>query len=366
MSKNYSQIKAMLAVTKASLIASFRSPQSLLFALFFPVVLIVIFGLIGSNAAPGVDIAFEQHTDTTNMIYQAIRQNPMFHVAERNKRNVEDELSKGRIAAILDIQPSNHTAHTPYIIHVRTSSAAAAGRKVLYDALRATIQNLDQHLFPNEPTVAAIQETVIRGRTYRSIDFFLPGMIGFSLIGSAVFGVAFLFYSLRETLVLKRMYATPIKRQYIILGESLSKVIFQLMTVVILIGFGYFFYHFYLAQGFLTFLDMLVMSALGLLVFMGMGFLISSLSRNQGAIPVYANLFMFPQFFLSGTFFPKSSLPDFLQPLINALPLTAFNDSMRNLAFEGSSLASCWPQALVLGIWGILIYAITAKTFRWE
>ena len=75
---------------------------------------------------------------------------------------------------------------------------------------------------------------------------------------------------------------------------------------------------------------------------------------------------MFPQYFLSGTFFPKTSLPAFLQPIIEFLPLTAVNDAMRSVAFEGVSLASCWEQLLILGIWGVVIYIITAKVFRWD
>jgi ABC-2 type transport system permease protein len=191
-------------------------------------------------------------------------------------------------------------------------------------------------------------------------------MIGFSLIGSAVFGIAFLFYSLRETLVLKRLYATPIKRSYIILGESLAKVIFHLLTVIVLILFGKFVYGFTLANGVGTFINMLVLSFIALLVFMGFGFFFSSVAKNQTVIPVYANLFMFPQYFLSGTFFPKEALPGSLQSVIKFLPLTAFNDAMRNVAFEGSSLISCWPQILTLLVWGILIYVITVKVFRWE
>jgi len=198
------------------------------------------------------------------------------------------------------------------------------------------------------------------------IDFFLPGMIGFSLIGSAVFGVSFVFYSLRDTLVLKRMYSTPIKREYIILGESISRVVFNLLTVVVLIAFGYYMYHFTLAHGFITFINMLVISFIALLVFMGFGFLISGVAKNQNVIPIYANLFMFPQYFLSGTFFPRTALPAFLQPVLKFLPLTAVNDAMRNVAFEGASLASCWDQILILLVWGIIIYAITTKVFRWE
>jgi ABC-2 type transport system permease protein len=59
-------------------------------------------------------------------------------------------------------------------------------------------------------------------------------------------------------------------------------------------------------------------------------------------------------------------LPAFLQPVLKFLPLTAVNDAMRNVAFEGASLASCWQQILILLVWGIIIYTITARVFRWE
>jgi ABC-2 type transport system permease protein len=162
------------------------------------------------------------------------------------------------------------------------------------------------------------------------------------------------------------MYSTPIRRQYIILGESIAKVIFNLLTVVVLIAFGHYMYGFYLADGWITFVNMLLLSFLALLVFMGFGFFISAVSRNQNVIPIYANLFMFPQYFLSGTFFPKSALPAWLQPVIKFLPLTAINDAMRNVAFEGTSLAGCWEQIMILAVWGIIIYILTAKVFRWD
>jgi ABC-2 type transport system permease protein len=359
-------MKAMLAVTRASLKATFRSPQSIFFSLFFPIVLIWIFGSLGGNSMPSVDVAFEKKIDSSLFLYSALKKNPVLHFVNDPKKDIEDELRKGRITAIIDLQKSADTTHTPYTIHLRTSSASQRDFGLLNSVLSATINKIDSTAYPDRRTIANVTQSVVEGRKYRMIDFFLPGMIGFSLIGSAVFGIAFLFYSLRETLVLKRMYSTPIRREYIILGESLSKVLFQLMTVVVLILFGRYLYNFTLANGWITFVDMLLLSFLALLVFMGFGFFISGISKNQNVIPIYANLFMFPQYFLSGTFFNKSALPGFLQPIIKFLPLTAVNDAMRNVAFEGASLASCWQQILVLLVWGVLIYFITAKFFRWE
>jgi ABC-2 type transport system permease protein len=366
MAKKYNQLQAMLAVTRASLIATFRSPQSLFFSLFFPIVLIWIFGALSGSGVASVDIGFERNTDTTNTIYQQIKHSPFIHVTDSTKKDIEDELVKGRIAAIVGIQKSQDSSKTPYILHLRSSSASQKDFALLESLLENTIHNIDEQTYPNRQTVAVVTQSIVTGRKYRMIDFFLPGMIGFSLIGSAVFGIAFSFFSFRETLVLKRMYSTPIRRLYIILGESISRVLFQLMTVVILIAFGYFAYHFTLAHGFITFFNMLILSALGLLVFMGFGFFFSGVAKNQNVIPIYANLFMFPQYFLSGTFFPRSSLPAGMQPFLKFLPLTALNDSMRNVAFEGLSLFSCWQEILIMIAWGVAIYIITAKVFRWE
>ncbi len=367
MPQKYNQILAMLAVTKASLKATFRSPQAIFFSLFFPIVLIWIFGSLGGRGAGSSSIAFEKDADTSNLLYTSIRQNPFLKIVEHKDRNIEDDLKRGRIAAIINIQPNmDSSVHTPFLVHARTSEASQRDYQQFLSTLNHTISEIDKRVYPERKSVASFSQSIVSGRKYRMIDFFLPGMIGFALIGSAVFGIAFTIYSLKETLVLKRMYSTPIRREYIILGESISKVIFNLTTVVMLIAFGYYVYDFTLAQGWITFVNMLVLSSLALLVFMGFGYFISAVSKNQNVIPVYANLFMFPQYFLSGTFFPKSALPEFLQPFIKFLPLTAVNDAMRNVAFEGASLASCWEQILILMVWGIIIYIATVKVFRWD
>lgn len=363
----YSQIQAMLAITKASLVATFRSPQSIFFSLFFPVVLIWIFGSLGRGSGVSkVDVAWEKGADSSSLLYQQVRSSRNLNFIDPSKKDIEDELRKGRIAGVLRVIKQGDSAAAPYRIEVRSSTASAREFGQLQGALKTIIADADAAVFPDRPTTATVNVTEFKGREYKMIDFFLPGMIGFSLIGSAVFGVAFLFFSLRETLVLKRMYATPIKKGYIIFGESISKVIFQLLTVVVLIAFGYYMYDFTLARGAVTFVNMLLLCFLGLLVFMGFGFLISGISKNQNVIPIYANLFMFPQYFLSGTFFPKSSLPAGIQPALQFLPLTALNDALRNVAFEGSTLGSCWPQVLILLAWGAAVYAVTTKFFRWE
>ena len=258
MAQKYNQLRAMWAVTKASLKATFRSPQSVFFSLFFPIVLIWIFGALGSgNGTPSVDVAYEKSGDTTNQVYRFLRHNPLLHFVDNNKRDITDDLKKGKITAILNVVPSKGDTSSAYSVNVLTSSAGQKDLGLLHSIIQNVSDSLEHLVHPKEKSVVSITQKMMPGREYKTIDFFLPGMIGFALIGSAVFGIAFLFYSLRDTLVLKRMYSTPIQRQYIILGESISKVIFNLLTVVVLIAFGHYIYGFYLAHGWITFIDML-------------------------------------------------------------------------------------------------------------
>lgn len=359
----------MLAVAKASFKGILKSPQAVFFSLFFPIVLITIFGAIGGNRGGiSLDIAFTKNSDTTNDIYKFVRSGLIngLEVENGSEGELQDRLMRGRIVALIDIQPSAAGAKSSYTVHLKTTSAGMKDLPMLNGVLQNVINMTNDRITPRSHTYATVTSEKVEGRTYRMIDFYLPGMLGFSLLGTAVFGVAFAFFNFRETLVLKRIFSTPLKKIYFVLGESIARIIFQLMTAVVLIGFGKLLYNFTLAHGFVTFLEMMLLCFLGVVVFMGFGYTISGLAKNQHVIPVYANLFMFPQFFLSGTFFPKNLLPAFLQPVIKALPLTAMNDAMRKISFEGAHIWEVGGEIGILLAWCVVAYTLAVKTIKWE
>ena len=111
---------------------------------------------------------------------------------------------------------------------------------------------------------------------------------------------------------------------------------------------------------------MIVLSFIGLLVFMGFGFVVSGLATSDSSIPPFANLITLPQFLLAGTFFPIDRFPSWLQVIANVLPLTHLNTAMRSVAFEGANLWNVRIEIGILLLWGIIGYAIAIKVFRWE
>lgn len=367
--KPYSQVQAMLAITRASLRAIFRSPSAVIFGFGFPLIFILVFGFIGGGGVT-VRIALKNLSDTNNVLLKnGLLKNPSIRLIKfSTEGEATKELSKGNIAAIIELDStSTGNGSYQYIVKTTTSSASIDKFPILQSQLGEVIRRADEESFTNRATIAKIErQPDIPGRRYKTIDFILPGQLGFSLLSSGVFGVAFMFYNLRNTLVLKRFFATPIKRAYIVLGEGLSRVIFQMFTAVIIIAIGYFFFGFTLVHGVQTFLGMLVLSFISLLVFMGFGFIVSGLVSSDSSIPPFANLITLPQFLLAGTFFPIDRFPVWLQGIANVLPLTHLNNAMRGVAFEGANLWDVRNEIGILLLWGVIAYAIAIKVFRWE
>lgn len=368
MPQQYSQFKAMMAITRASLKAVFRSPSAVVFSFAFPLIFILVFGFLGNGGGISLRVAFDKNADTTSAIYRQLENVPGLTIVRKNEAGIREDLEKGRITAMINIRHTGDSS-SPYAIDLTTSEAVnPTNIQVLRSLLEGNIRAITAGMYPTAPVYARINNNVyhIPGRQYRTIDFILPGQLGFSLLSAGVFGVAFIFFNLRQTLVLKRFFATPIRKGYIVLGEALSRVIFQLITAVVILGLGHIAFHFTLVHGFVTFLELLVLSFVGLVVFMGFGFVVSGLAKNESAIPPLANLYTLPQFLLAGTFFSIDNFPAWLQPLCKLLPLTHLNDAMRNVAFEGAHLTDCGKQLGILALWAIANYALAIKVFKWE
>jgi len=368
MSVKYNQYKAMLAIARGSFVSTLRSPSTVLFSIGFPLVFILAFAFLGNNSAPKINVAIASNADTTNVVYQKIQSAPGIRIKNETPEQLKEDLEKGQISAILDIQ-KKQAASASYEISIKTSEAVNPQNiAILRSYLNAITDELNIAYNPSVTSIATVSNKIEKdsGRIYRTIDFILPGQLGFSLLAAGIFGVAFLFFNLRQQLVLKRFFATPITRTFIVFGETLSRVMFQLISAIVIIIIGVIFFKFTLVHGWITFIEIMILSFFSLVVFMGCGFIVSGVAKNESTIPPLANIFTLPQFLLAGTFFPITNFPAWLQPLCNVLPLTHFNNAMRAISFEGASLLSCWRDIGNLFIWGIIVYTIAIKVFKWE
>lgn len=363
MNKPYNHTRATLALAKASFRSIMRSPSAVVFTLAFPLIFILVFGFLG-NGGIKVDLAIAPGSDIHNPVINVLEQTAVIKLIKgKNKTEIQNLLEKGNIAGVIEVH-KNNVPQPAYLANITYTSASMDKGNILKSILNNLMFTLNSR--DTKPAVAEIKESTVHGRTYRTIDFILPGQLGFSLLSTGIFGTAFVFFSLRQTLVMKRFFATPVRRSSIVIGEGLARIGFALLGALFIIIVGHFFFSFTLIHGVVTVLNMLVLSVIGLIVFMGFGFVVSGIAKSESVIPPISNIITLPQFLLSGTFFSIENFPTWLQPISRALPLTHLNDAMRQVAFEGAGLWDVKHQILILVIWGIGIYALAIKFFKWE
>ena len=357
----------MRALITASLQAIFKSPSAIVFTIAFPLIFILVFGFLGNESRFSIKVAAAPGSDTTSPLYGVLRHIEVLKWADgKSAADIKKLLSQGDIVATIDVQKQPEGSKPQYKVLLNASSGEINKAKQLEALIQNVTQMADPEIRKRQDEILATTLHIAEAKEAKTIDFILPGQLSFSLLSSGVFGTAFIFFNMRQTLVLKRFFATPVRREIIVLSEGIARMLFQIIGSIIIISLGHYAFGFTLANGLVTFINLLAVCAIGLMVFMGFGFVISSIATNESVIPLFSNLVTLPQFLLAGTFFPIESFPKWLQPVCRIMPLTYVNDALRKIAFDGANLWTVRFDIFIVLIWGVAIYAITARLFKWE
>lgn len=345
-------------------LAQTRNPATFAFGFLFPVVFISIFGLIG-NSAQSLTIGLPSNSDLTNPIIQTVKQQKFIKTQVEPQTQLEQSMRQGKLSGILSITQLSQNP-PKYQVNVITSIANPQEGAILMSLVTDIVDQTNLRVAGVTNPPISISQKQLAGRQIRYIDFALPGQIGFALLSTAIFGTVFGLIYLKKALVLKRMFATPTRAITILLAQGGSRLIMAMLQTLLILVLGIVAFNFYLPHGLLTFIELIFLSVISLVAFLGFGYFMAGLVNDENSAGPMVNLITLPQFLLSGTFFPIDSLPNWLQPIANILPLSFFNAAVRKITTEGGDFLQTIPLILGLIIWGALMYILAAKTFKWE
>jgi len=197
----------------------------------------------------------------------------------------------------------------------------------------------------------------------RYVDFLFPGLLGMNLMGSGMWGVGFAIADIRRRRLLKRMLVTPMRRSSFFLSFMLSRLVFLVVELVVLVTFARVVLGVPFEGGIVSFG---IVSLLGAATFAGLGILVASRARTIQGVSGLMNMVMMPMWLASGIFFSYERFPDVIHPAIRLLPLTALNDALRAVMIDGDSIIELGPEALILTVWAVVTFVVALKIFRWE
>jgi ABC-2 type transport system permease protein len=208
--------------------------------------------------------------------------------------------------------------------------------------------------------VIAEEHVTTPGKRY--IDFLIPGLLGFGLMSSSVWGLGWGLVQMRMGKLLKRLVATPMRKRDLLTSFMISRVMLALLETGFFLTFARLLFGVRVAGSLLSFL---LVALFGALAFGGVGLLVASRAQNSETAGGLMNLVTLPMTVLSGVFFSASHFPGWMQPMVRLLPLTAVIDSLRAISIDGVSMWSLGGPMLVLAVWGVVAFALALRIFRW-
>ncbi len=361
---------ALHALTVASMKMYFRNITGVFFTLFIPVILIFVFGFLFQSNDFKTDIVITNYSDTelSRQFVDSLKEVDAFVITDAPESEAADKLGRGQadlqviIPKSFGVPDPATRSLTPTAVQTYYNEANPQAGQTTNLILSQIVAGVNSQV-TQAPTVLSVKSEGVKTNNLTQIDFFLPGVIAMSIMQLGIFAVAFAFVAYKTTGQLRRIQATPTRPMYFVVAQGASRLVISVVQVLLLLALGVWLFDANIIGSLLSFL---FVAAVGSAVFLGIGFAIAGWARDENQATPVAQLIQFPMLFLSGVFFPREGLPQWLESITNLLPLTFLVDALRKIATEGATLFSLHTELLGLLVWGVVVYIIAALVFRWE
>jgi ABC-type multidrug transport system permease subunit len=325
-----------------------REPEAVFWSFVFPILMSVTMALAFPGGGSKPAIVGIEPGEGAAAIREALAGDPAITVRDIPAGGEQRALREGEVHLL--VAPT--TPPTYRFDPDRTESRVA---RLLVDAA------LKRAAGPPDAWTAREEPLQVPGSRY--VDWLIPGIVGLSVMGNGLWGVGFPIVQARMRNLLKRLVASPMRKREFLLAQLVGRLVVltpeagaPLIFGVLVLGMP--------IRGSIAAIT--IVCLIGALAFGGLGLLLASRVRTFEAISGLMNLSTVPMWILSGVFFSATNFPQAMQPLIQALPLTALINALRSVILEGSALTGITRELGILAAWGIGSFVIALRIFKWR
>jgi ABC-2 type transport system permease protein len=349
----------------------FRDKLAIFFGILFPLIFLFVFGGIsGGNGAPTFSVAVINQSGS-QFSKDFVKQLGDSDVIKIDKgittpQQATDRMGKGQLDATITL-PNNfgekgaqdYPTGQAEVSFTQNNEQAGRG---LATALEGQFAKLNQDFTKVDPplTVKAVQTNQ---KSLKPFDYTFAGLLGFSIVGMGIFGPINVFPELKKQGILRRLHTTPLKVWEYFLSTMIAQAIIGLVSLAVMFIVAMLIFHLNVVG---NYAEIIVFLVLSIITILGIGLAIGGWAKNERQAAPLSNIVVFPMLFLSGTFFPRFAMPEWLQHVSTFLPLTPVIDGIRLLTTQGYHLTDIGAQLGLMALWSVVIYAIAFRVFRWE
>jgi ABC-2 type transport system permease protein len=344
-----------------------RDRMALFWTLAFPVVFILIFGLIFGRPdtfSADLGLVIEDNGAAAQELAQTLKRVDVLKISEGARQAELDALRGGDRDAVVVIPAGASDAiaraeAAPVELHY---DPARSSSQIVVSIVEQSLQSAAQRIRP-QPEIFKLNPVTVQAKQLRAIDYLIPGILAMSILNLALFATAQPIISLRSQGVLRRLGATPLGRPTLLAAYIAMRVLIALTQTAIIVAVGVALFGLTMSGSWLLFGGVLL---LGTLSFIAIAFLIAAIAKTEESGSALTSALQLPMMFLSGIFFPIEALPGFMRPVTNALPLTYLADALRQVMVSATPYHSMAVNGMVLLGWLVVSGALAIRYFRWE
>ncbi len=324
-----------------------REPSATFWVFGFPLLMSIVLALAFRNqAGTRLFVAVADGPERASVV-AALAASDGLGATAMPLEEARESLRRGKVALV--VVPDS----PPRLLLDPTQPDARTARLLVIDALQRAAGRSD-------PLTLSEDRVTLPGTRY--IDFLVPGLLGFGLMSSSIWGLGWAIVQMRMGKLLRRLAATPMRRLDFLLAFTGGRLLLGLLEVLFFLGFARLIFDVRVAGNPVTFV---LWALAGALTFGGISALVASRAENSETASGLMNLVTLPMTVVSGVFFSASHFPGWLQPVLRALPLTALIDGLRAIAIDGAGVDALVLPALVLLAWGVGSFSLALRLFRW-
>ncbi len=351
----------------ANLKEFFRDRSSLFWMIAFPLIFTFIFGLVfsgGNQATYSVGIATEDTTPVTNRLVREFKSIPTFTVSEGRLEGELEELKSGNRRIVLEIPKitaEDVRSRVTSEVKFYYSKGEAQTNRALISAIREIFTGIERGITGEQP-LFQLKSSPLETRELSQFDYVMPGILAMALMQLGLFGV-FQFMSLRENKVIRGLAVTPLPRETLFESEVALRLLVAIVQTFLIVLVGWLVFGVELVGNLLLLAGLVF---LGAATFVSMGYMLASFTRSLEGGRNLIQTVQFPMMFLSGIFFPIEIMPDYIRPVVRAIPLTYLGDALRQVMVGFPPQYSLRTDILVLTGWLIFSTVLAIKFWKWE
>jgi ABC-2 type transport system permease protein len=202
---------------------------------------------------------------------------------------------------------------------------------------------------------------VLYNPDFQDLWFVLPAIIGLILQTAAIGQAALVIVREREIGTVEQVLATPTRPLELLLGKMIPLIVLCYFVLGLILALGVFWFGVAFNGSLLSYLLLtfaFIMSSLGL------GFLISTVAKNQRQAQQMSTVIMLFSMLLTGVVYPRNIMPFIPQLIGSILPLTYFIRISRGIILKGVGMQFLWSDALALAIYGLVVMVTASLNFK--